>query len=376
MQITKENYEQSSRQLLKNGYIEIKDNPISMEGVFEYSGAQISPELEPSRIYKVYRPASELSKQETIDSFKLVPWTDAHAMIGSAVNGMTPPEMAGIGGVVGEGVYFDQSDNKLKANLRVFSKKLTNIANYGTTELSIGYGCEYVYSPGIFNGIPYEYVQINILGNHLTSVPEGRCGKEVAVLDHLKFTFDQRVIKNMTQEKDTEVLDQEAPDATSAMGDLMAKFEKLEALVTQLMTPKDDDVDAEDEDVNVDDKDNEKMVAMDSKLKKVTSELESFKKDAFKQVMSEVSKRDALVSALKPVVGVFDSAAMTAREVASYAVKKMGLTCDAGEELATVNGFLSARNASVAEKTVAMDSVSDESNSVHAYLKKLSEGVK
>src|SRR5579859_6086961 len=64
-----------------NGWAEIKGNPISKVGVFPYSGAQISPDLDPEQIYNVYRPEEELSNPETIASFKMVPWIDDHAML-------------------------------------------------------------------------------------------------------------------------------------------------------------------------------------------------------------------------------------------------------------------------------------------------------
>ena len=104
---------ESAREYDHNGWPEIKSNPISKEGVFEYLGGQISPDLEHDKIYKVYRPASELSNPDTIDSFKLLPWTDEHEMLGSE-DGMTPAEEKGIHGVIGEDVYFDKDSGQIK----------------------------------------------------------------------------------------------------------------------------------------------------------------------------------------------------------------------------------------------------------------------
>ena len=77
----------------ENDWPEIKGNPISKVGVFQYSGAQIGhPDLEPNKLYNVYRPESELSNKETIDSFRLLPFTDEHAMLGSEDAGLMPAE--------------------------------------------------------------------------------------------------------------------------------------------------------------------------------------------------------------------------------------------------------------------------------------------
>ena len=134
----------SARESDVNGWAEIKGNPISKVGIFPYSGAQINSDLDPDRIYMVYRPASELNNQKTIDSFKLLPWTDEHTMIGP---GLTPAEKIGIHGVIGEDVYFE--DDYLKGNLKVFSDELAGLIDSGKKELSIGYRCLYDMSPGV-----------------------------------------------------------------------------------------------------------------------------------------------------------------------------------------------------------------------------------
>ena len=204
--------DQSARIYDTNGWAEVKDNPISKVGVFPYSGSQISPDLEPDKIYKVYRPEEELNNPETINSFKLVPWTDEHAMLGSE-DGMQPAEKKGVHGVTGEDVYFD--DGYLKANLKVFSNKLAQLIDSGKKELSIGYRCLYDNSPGVYNGESYDFVQRNIRGNHLALVEEGRSGHDVAVLD--KFTFDTKgLIMPEMKEKEKE-MEKESKDEGETM---------------------------------------------------------------------------------------------------------------------------------------------------------------
>lgn len=70
--------DKSARIKDSNGWIEIKGNPISKTGVFDYLGSSIgAPDA--GKIYKVYRPESALNNEETINSFKLLPWIDDHA---------------------------------------------------------------------------------------------------------------------------------------------------------------------------------------------------------------------------------------------------------------------------------------------------------
>src|ERR1700733_11546507 len=188
---------ESARKYDLNDFMEVKGTNISKVGVYPYSGAQIgSPELEPDKIYMVYRPEEELSHPQAIESFKLIPFTDEHAMLGT-VDGTIPAEQKGVHGVVGEDVYFEYP--YLKANVKVFSNKLKDLIDNGKKELSIGYRCLYEYNPGVYTdnnkNEPYDFVQRELRGNHLALVEEGRSGSDVAVLDHFKFVFDTNNMK-------------------------------------------------------------------------------------------------------------------------------------------------------------------------------------
>ena len=81
-----------------------------------------------------------------------------------------------------------------------------------------------------------------------------------------------------------------------------------------------------------------------------------------------------IAKSLAPVIGVFDSAAMTSNEVAAYAAKKLGLDCGAGNYLAAVNGFLAAKKPQAS--VVSFDSASSLASSVDKYLSKTTGGTK
>jgi len=136
----------SARNTDHNGYIEVKGNPISKVGVFPYVGAQIGAE-DREKVYMVYRPAEELSSKETIDSFKLVPFINEHAMLGAEDDGLTPAERKGVQGVIGEDVYFDAP--YLRGNLRIFAETAKQLIGSGEkVELSPGYRCRYEFTTG------------------------------------------------------------------------------------------------------------------------------------------------------------------------------------------------------------------------------------
>ncbi|MCL2887621.1 MAG: DUF2213 domain-containing protein, partial [Betaproteobacteria bacterium] len=133
-----------------NGFREISNNPLSKVGVFPYSGRSLTNAPDPNKKYMVYRPAEELSDPECIESFRLLPWVDNHAMLGSEDEGLTPAEKKGVQGVIGEDVYF--KNGTLYGNLKVFSQSLANLIEAGKRELSCGYRCTYEWTPGTFDG--------------------------------------------------------------------------------------------------------------------------------------------------------------------------------------------------------------------------------
>ncbi len=178
-----------------NGWLEVKDNPISKAGVFDYLGAEIGAP-EPDRIYKVFRPPEELASDETIKSFRLTPFIVDHEMLGKNA---TPAEKKGIQGVIGENVYYDHP--YLRGNIKIFSDAALSDISSGKIDLSPGYRSRYDFgNPGVYEGEAYEVVQRHLRGNHLALVDEGRTGADVAVQDHLVVTIDTKELIRMSEE--------------------------------------------------------------------------------------------------------------------------------------------------------------------------------
>lgn len=161
-----------------NGWLQVIGNPITKAGVFPYLGSEIGAP-DPDRIYRVYRPEEELQRPETLDSFKLLPFVDEHAPLGS--KGI-PAEQKGIQGMIGEQVFWDPP--YVRGNLKVLSNAALAQIGAGKIQLSPGYSCRYDFTPGVTpNGEAYDARQVDIRGNHLALVDEGRTGPDVAVQD-------------------------------------------------------------------------------------------------------------------------------------------------------------------------------------------------
>lgn len=190
-----------------NGFWKIENNPITKEGVFPYLGKQISSELEPDKIYMVYRPARELTAEETIESFNGVPFIDEHEMIGE---GFTKYDDRPAGGVL---FNVKADGGMLKGDFKIFSEELQEEIENGKKELSLGYLCDYELEKGVWNGQRYDAVQKNIRGNHVALVNHGRMGSDVRVYDRA-ITMDAL---NITQEISAVA---ESPNESRADGSL------------------------------------------------------------------------------------------------------------------------------------------------------------
>lgn len=353
---------ESKREIDINGYILIEDNPISKVGVFPYTGMQIatkeqleSGEIDPNRTYNVYRPAEEFLDPECIESFKLVPFTDEHELLGRSEDDLTPPERKGVHGVTGENVYFDSNDGYFKSNLKIFSEKLANLIESGKKELSMGYRCTYDLTSGEYDGIRFDAIQRKLRGNHLALVQKGRAGPDVAVLDHFKFTIDSKEIEIMNEETTVKPSLEEAVvnglgamheaiKAIAAKLDVLANAEKKEVEnvgVTDESKKEEGESEA-DKEVGDACKDEEETHAMDAALKKVVTlekEFVAMKKDGLKALMSELTQRNALAQKISKVTGTFDHAEKTAGEVARYGVEKLGLKCPEGQEITALEAY-------------------------------------
>lgn len=350
-----------------NGWFEVKDNPLSMVGVFPYSGRVVSPDCDPDKMYMVLRSADELGSSECIDSFKLIPWIDNHVMLGSEDAGLMPAESKGVQGVIGEDVYFD--GEILKGNIKVFSEAMAGLIANGKKELSCGYRCRYEYAPGVYEGVAYDYVQREIRGNHLALVENGRMGPDVAVLDHLDhftFTVDNKEFFNMAEENKVaevgEKQDMTLEEVHKFLEETMPKLAKILEL-SGMKTKAPEGVEAvEDEDTEMPDGDEEKPgegkdedpIEQGGACKEPDEGQRGMDAaEITKAVEKNLAAKAKLYSSLSAHIGAFDHAEMDLDKMAKYGCKKLGLEVEKEVRIASLTAFLKGKETPSA---VAMDS--------------------
>ena len=392
-----------------NDYWLIPDNPMTKIGVFPYLGRQISPDLEPDRIYQVLRPEEELTKPETLKSLELIPLINEHTMIGKEP-GMQPAEDVGVEGVTGTNV---KVNGKLITNdLKCYTENIKELISSGKKDLSMGYRCRYELTSGEFEGQHYDAIQRDIIFNHIALVDEGRMGKDVRVMD--SFTFDS--IRDLTKNKENNMADEEKKtqdeDKREIIREVMAiaakpneEFEggeeekidtitkKLEALAYNPSEaggndedPESEKKDGEDEEEDKpcgdedEEKPDDKPAGDEDPEKPCGDEGEEEKKDgededeeekpvSMDSAVKYLAKRDRLISRLRPVIG--DNAkysSMTIKQITKYACDKLDLK----NSYDTLDGYLRAANHRASIKVSLDSAFSTEpamSSTIREYLK-------
>lgn len=188
-----------------NSFWEIKHNPISKVGVFPYLGRSISDECEPDKIYYVYRSADTLAKSVDTWDNPPKPFINDHEMLGE---GFSKVDDRPVQGVIHNPVF---EDDTLYADISVYSESLKDKIENGKKELSLGYFCKYRKEKGIYKGQAYDYVQEDMVGNHIALVDNGRCGSDVRVFDH-KCTMDSLDLVGSFDSDENEELKKNASD--------------------------------------------------------------------------------------------------------------------------------------------------------------------
>lgn len=173
---------ESKRTYDENGFLHVSISPLTRVQVAPYRGCEIPGwqelGLEPERVYRGYRPASELSKPETIESVNGIPIQLAHHM-DYADN---PAKNTRVGSTGTDGAFHSPF---LTNSLHIQDKNAIDRVNDGSMrELSLAYRYKPVFQSGETpDGEKYDFIMTDISANHLALVDEGRAGHEVLVYD-------------------------------------------------------------------------------------------------------------------------------------------------------------------------------------------------
>ena len=162
-----------------NGFLHVASSNISKETVNPYYGREIpgweERGLDPNHIFYGYRAGEELAKAaKTFDGLPLL--VDHH------IEDAEAPQKEFRVGSLGTDARWEAP--YLKNSLIVTDAEAIRAIEDGRMkELSCAYRYEPDWTPGTFEGVPYDFIMRNIQGNHVALVEEGRAGADVVVAD-------------------------------------------------------------------------------------------------------------------------------------------------------------------------------------------------
>ena len=182
----------SARSYTPDGFLRVAVCNISKSTVNPYYGREIpgcqALGLDPDKVYKLYRDPSELAKGAgTFNGLQLL---DDHLPVDSK-----DPKMDKVAGSIGTNCRFE--DPYLKAGLTVWKQpSIDAIIAKKKAQLSCSYRYRADMTPGISpQGIAYDGVMRDIVGNHVALVRAGRAGPDVYVNDSLPIGLEDMSFK-------------------------------------------------------------------------------------------------------------------------------------------------------------------------------------
>lgn len=194
---------QSKRIVDSNGFLSIKDNKLTRaDCIFNYLAkdlGEVAKDFEPNEIVSVFRPASEVFKDESLNSFNNIMVTDDHPS--EMLSPSNAQEYAK--GWVIDGVH--QDGDYMVGDVMITDQKLMNKVLDGKVELSNGYYSVIEKESGVSpKGEPYQFKQTNITGNHLAVVAAGRAGHTCKLSDAAieQNTVEDNTVNTKTYMKD------------------------------------------------------------------------------------------------------------------------------------------------------------------------------
>lgn len=182
--------DRSMRSYDEDGRLHVETSNISKATVNPYYGSEIPNHdklgLEPTKIYYMLRDPEELEK--AVQSFNNLPLLSKHIPVSA-----DEPQKDVIVGTTGSDAKFE--DGYLKCSLAVWdSEAIAGIESGEQMELSSAYRYVADMTAGEFNGMRYDGVMRDIVGNHVALVDVGRAGRDVVVSDADPFS-ERKVMK-------------------------------------------------------------------------------------------------------------------------------------------------------------------------------------
>jgi len=251
------------------GFLHVKGR-IARTGVQEYLGRELSPDLDPGRLYGVLRHPEDVLAESSMSGFRNSPVTDDHPM-----DFVTSENYKDLMKGTCSDIVTSKEDGiaYIDGHLTIMDGELVRKLKDGKLEISAGYYSDLEEEEGEYLGVPYHYRQKNITPNHVAIVSRGRCGGGCRILNDEKNV----TITDENQNEGVEMakivigeVEYEVPE------EVAMEFQKL----TEALSGKEEEVTTMSEDMEEIEKEKEKAVATADELKEQIRSLKRTTKDS------------------------------------------------------------------------------------------------
>lgn len=176
-------FDKSMRSVDRDGRLRVTLSNISKATVSPYRGNEIPDSellgLDPGRVYYLLRDPEELAK--AAQTFNSIPLLSRHVPV---TVGDHQPDL--VVGAMGTDAVFNAP--YLQNSLIVWEAvAIAGINSEQQCELSCAYRYTADMTPGVYDGVKFDGVMRNLIGNHVALVESGRAGPDVVVADSNPF---------------------------------------------------------------------------------------------------------------------------------------------------------------------------------------------
>jgi len=304
----------------ETGFLKVSAT-LARTGVQQYLGMELPKEfgLDAFKIYNVFRPKEEVLKKESLDSYTNATITDNHPSEFVTVDNIG---QLGKGSIASVKTFNSGGIDFIQTDMIITDKETIKKAKDGKVELSPGYSTRYEKKSGNFQGLDYDFIQTDIMINHIALVDKGRCQGACKINDSIKNviinskTNKERFTMSKIRIGDTEF--EVCDTIAGAYANLQSKNETLDKEFKEFIKEKKEEKEENDK------KDGAKDAEME-KLKKDNKDLEEKEKEKTgdADIHARVIDRAALFLQVASYIGDADISKMNDADIRKLAVGKV-----------------------------------------------------
>lgn len=359
----------SARVIDDNGYLICPNSIITGNDVAQYYGAEIpgyqNLNLDPKRVYNVYRPIQEIQSQ----NFNGMPLLSKHVMDWDAGN----QDKDYIIGTIHDSEVIE--NDQIKSTVIFWDAQAVDELDNGKKYLSAGYWYDPVLEAGNYRGQNYDIKMTNIRANHVAHVDNPRyksavVGDENTINQGVKtMTFKNKILQKLMERLQSKGLDSESMEKLEEEAKAADEEEKAEPDKKDEKGADGKGCDEEHEDEKedkelIEKKLKEKGLDTDSVNRRIEAGIAAGVKAAVESMNSQRKAMDSAIDAYETLFGKSNRMAFDSADSVYDAILKAKGHDYKGKTIEQKQAMVEVITSSVQTRKIAADSSTVQSKSI------------